>query len=88
MLTVRDTGIGMKPEDIPKAMIPFGQVDSGLARRYDGTGLGLPLVKHFVELHGGTLRLDSSPGNGTEATIILPVAVGPIGRSKPMSTVA
>jgi signal transduction histidine kinase len=74
VVRVRDTGIGMAPEDIPKAMVPFGQVDSGLARRYDGTGLGLPLVKHFIELHGGTFTLDSALGNGTEATIVLPVA--------------
>ena len=73
-LKVRDTGIGMAPEDIPKAMVPFGQIDSGLARRYEGTGLGLPLAKHFVELHGGIFMLDSTPGGGTEATIILPVS--------------
>src|SRR5262249_11196959 len=42
-LTIADTGIGMRPEDIPKAMEPFGQIDSALARRYEGTGLGLPL---------------------------------------------
>jgi signal transduction histidine kinase len=74
VVRVRDTGIGMAPEDIPKAMVPFGQVDSGHARRYEGTGLGLPLVKHFIELHGGTFTLDSVLGNGTEATVVLPVA--------------
>jgi len=69
VVRVRDTGIGMAPEDIPNALKPFHQVDSRLARRYDGTGLGLPLTKAFVDLHGGTLSIDSTPGEGT--TVIL-----------------
>jgi PAS domain S-box-containing protein len=74
MIRVRDTGIGMKPEDIPKAMAPFMQVDNSTAREYQGTGLGLPLTKTLVELHGGRFMLDSAPGQGTTATIILPAA--------------
>jgi PAS domain S-box-containing protein len=71
-IRVRDTGIGMKPEDIPKAMTPFGQVDSRLQRKYEGTGLGLPLTRAFVELHGGTLALESEEGKGTTAIIHFP----------------
>jgi PAS domain S-box-containing protein len=72
VIRVKDTGIGMRPEDIPKAMAPFMQVDSSLARQYQGTGLGLPLTKTLVELHGGAFRLESAPGKGTTATITLP----------------
>jgi signal transduction histidine kinase len=72
-IEVADTGIGMAPEDIPKALAPFGQVDGSLARRYEGTGLGLPLAIRFVEAVGGTLALDSTPGRGTTVTVRLPV---------------
>jgi signal transduction histidine kinase/HAMP domain-containing protein len=72
ILSVTDTGIGMSPEDIPVAMAPFGQVDSRLARRYEGTGLGLPLTKSLVELHGGTLSIESQCGRGTTVTVMLP----------------
>jgi signal transduction histidine kinase len=69
---VRDTGIGMAPEDIPRALEPFGQIDSRLARKYEGTGLGLPLSKALVELHGGKLEIESEPGVGTTVTVLLP----------------
>jgi signal transduction histidine kinase len=71
-LQVADTGIGMSPDEIPIALTVFGQVDSRLARRYDGTGLGLPLAKSLVELHGGSLEIDSAPGKGTTVAILLP----------------
>jgi signal transduction histidine kinase/HAMP domain-containing protein len=67
-----DTGIGMSRGDIAVALTPFGQVDSKLARRYEGTGLGLPLTKVLVELHGGTMVIDSEPGRGTSVTVALP----------------
>ncbi|MBL8698948.1 MAG: HAMP domain-containing protein [Alphaproteobacteria bacterium] len=73
-IAVRDTGIGMAPEEIPIALAPFGQVDSRLARKYEGTGLGLPLTKAFVELHGGTLAIDSARGAGTTVTVTFPFA--------------
>jgi signal transduction histidine kinase len=73
-ITVRDTGIGMAQEDIPRALQPFVQVDNSLARRHGGTGLGLPLSKLFVDLHGGEFRIDSAPGKGTSVTIVLPAA--------------
>ncbi len=71
-LRVSDTGIGMAPQDIPKALSPFGQLDSSLARKHHGTGLGLPLSKALTELHGGRLEIQSQVGVGTTATIYLP----------------
>ena len=73
-IEVRDTGIGMAPEEIPKALAAFGQVDSTLARKHEGTGLGLPLVKALVEIHGGHFVLTSEPGRGTSAVVVLPKA--------------
>ncbi|WP_404379041.1 PAS domain-containing sensor histidine kinase [Caenispirillum salinarum] len=73
-VTVEDTGIGMKPDDIRRALTPFQQVHGGLGRPYDGTGLGLPLVQALIDLHGGTLEIDSAPGLGTRATITFPPA--------------
>jgi signal transduction histidine kinase len=72
LISVSDTGIGMAAEEIPRALEPFGQIDGTLARRYDGTGLGLTITKAFVEMHGGALTLDSEKGRGTTATIRLP----------------
>jgi signal transduction histidine kinase len=71
-IVVADTGIGMAPEHIGIALARFGQVDNRLARRYEGTGLGLPLVKRLVELHGGKLTIDSALGSGTTVTALLP----------------
>jgi PAS domain S-box-containing protein len=72
VVTVADTGIGIAPADIPRVMEPFGQVDNPINRKYRGTGLGLPLTKGLVELHGGSFQLDSTPGVGTAVTIRLP----------------
>ncbi|MCF8479820.1 MAG: PAS domain S-box protein [Rhodospirillum sp.] len=72
VVEVVDSGIGMDPRDIPLALEPFRQVDGKLARRYEGTGLGLPLSKAFVELHGGSLSVDSILSQGTKVTIRLP----------------
>lgn len=71
-LSVADTGIGMNAVDIPKAMAAFGQIDSALARKHEGTGLGLPLTRSLVELHGGTLDLISTPGEGTVVNVLMP----------------
>jgi len=68
---VSDKGIGMRPEDIPVALSPFGQIDNKLDRKYEGAGLGLALSKRLVELHGGTLSIDSEPGRGTTVSVIL-----------------
>jgi PAS domain S-box-containing protein len=79
VVRVADTGIGMDPNDIEKAMRPFAQVDSTLSRRYEGTGLGLPLSKGLIEAHGGMLTLKSRPKKGTTAEVRFPPArvVGP-----------
>jgi len=71
-LWVRDTGIGMRPEDIPRALEPFGQVEAMSLRREEGTGLGLSLTKALIELHGGGLAIDSTPGAGTTVTVSFP----------------
>ena len=68
----RDTGPGMTPSEIATALEPFGQVDAGLARRHEGTGLGLPLARLLAELHGGSLEVASEKGSGTTVTVILP----------------
>jgi signal transduction histidine kinase len=70
---VIDTGIGIALKDIPKALAVFGQVDSSLNRKYEGTGLGLPLSEALARLHGGSLSLNSSPAKGTTVTLALPV---------------
>jgi PAS domain S-box-containing protein len=71
-ISVSDTGIGMSESDIATALIAFGQVDSGLSRRYDGTGLGLPLTRALVELHDGALWVESTVGVGTAVTAKFP----------------
>lgn len=72
-IEVKDTGIGIAPKDISRAMSPFGQVDSKLSRKYEGTGLGLPLTKKFVEIMGGTFRIESELNVGTTITITVPL---------------
>ena len=72
-LRIEDTGIGMSADQIPIALAPFGQIDTGLDRKYDGVGLGLPLTKRLVELHGGTIEIDSVPGKGTVVSVHLPL---------------
>ena len=67
-----DTGIGIALQDIPKALSPFGQADSKLARKYEGTGLGLPLTKSLVELSSGSMDLQSEVGVGTTVTVRFP----------------
>lgn len=69
IITIRDTGIGMARENIGKVFQSFGQIDSGLNRRFEGTGLGLPLTKKLMELHLGHIDLDSELGKGTTVTL-------------------
>ncbi|MFO0989844.1 MAG: ATP-binding protein [Alphaproteobacteria bacterium] len=71
-LAIADTGIGIRREDVQKALAPFGQVDNHMTRRHQGTGLGLSIAKALVERHGGRLRLRSRPGRGTVITVTLP----------------
>jgi signal transduction histidine kinase len=70
---VRDTGIGMTEDEVTIALEPFRQVDGSLSRRYEGTGLGLPLVGALVGQHGGTLEISSNKGHGTIVTVQIPI---------------
>jgi len=70
--SVIDSGIGIAPEQLPKLFKPFTQLDSSLARQYEGTGLGLVLVSKFTELHGGSVHMESEVGKGSRFTVILP----------------
>jgi two-component system cell cycle sensor histidine kinase PleC len=71
---IADTGIGMSEADIEVALTPFAQVDNRLERKYEGTGLGLPLAKSLIELHGGVLEIQSARGAGTTVRVRLPAA--------------
>ena len=71
-ISVSDTGIGIRAEDIPKVLEPFGQVESPMSQKHKGTGLGLPLTKELAELHGGSLTMESKLDAGTTVTITLP----------------
>lgn len=71
-ILIRDTGVGMSQEEILVALTPFGQVDGSRSRWREGTGLGLPIAKALVELHGGEIQIRSVKGKGTEVAIALP----------------
>jgi signal transduction histidine kinase len=73
-LSIEDTGIGIAAEDLPRVMEVFGQVQTQLNRTRSGTGIGLPLTKRLVEMHGGTLDLSSQPGVGTTVTVRFPAS--------------
>ena len=75
LIEIADSGIGMSAEGIAIALQPFGQVDSQLSRRSGGTGLGLPLVRSFVDLLNGTLDIRSRESEGTTVSVRLPVAL-------------
>ncbi|HUE96180.1 MAG TPA: response regulator, partial [Longimicrobiaceae bacterium] len=72
-ISVSDDGIGISEEDMERLFQPFSQIDSGLARKFEGTGLGLAMVKLLTELHGGAITMESAPGEGSCVTIWLPV---------------
>jgi len=73
-INIRDTGVGMTPDEIRIALMPFGQVDGRLTRWREGTGLGLPIAKSLIELHGGELLITSNKAQGTEIVINFPPA--------------
>ena len=73
-LAVRDTGIGIRAEDISRLFKEFEQLESGTSRRYEGTGLGLALTRKIVELHGGVISVESEVGKGSTFTVILPLS--------------
>ena len=70
ILTIHDTGIGIRPADIPYLFDRFYRADGTSRRR--GTGLGLAICKQIVDKHGGTIRVDSAPGQGTTVTVVFP----------------
>jgi len=72
-ICVTDSGIGISRAGMAKLFQPFSQIDSGLARKFEGTGLGLVMIKNLAELHGGTLALESAEGQGSRFTIWLPL---------------
>ena len=72
-ISVSDSGIGISPQGLKHLFKPFSQVDSGLARRFEGTGLGLAMVKLLAELHGGTVTVQSAVGEGSRFTVWLPL---------------
>jgi signal transduction histidine kinase len=82
VIRVEDIGIGIAPDDIPKALAPFVQIDSDLNRKFEGTGLGLPLSKAFAEQHGGGLELESKLGGGTRVTVVIPDRSQPAGAER------
>jgi len=73
ILAVADTGIGISAADLPRLGTPFVQADASYERRYEGTGLGLSVVKGLATLHGGSLAIESDLGVGTTATVTLPI---------------
>jgi PAS domain S-box-containing protein len=72
-ITVTDNGIGISPQDMEHLFKPFSQIESGLARKFEGTGLGLAMVKLLAELHGGTVAVESAAGQGSSFTVWLPL---------------
>ncbi len=74
VISIHDTGTGMDPEKLATALTPFGRDGEAYARRAPGLGLGLPLAQSFIDLHGGTLDIDTAPGKGTRIEIRLPAS--------------
>ena len=72
IVAVADTGLGMAAHEIKIALTPFGQIQNAQSRKHAGTGLGLPLAKAMMELHGGSLRVVSAPGQGTTVSLLFP----------------
>ncbi len=73
VINIKDTGIGIAPDDIDKLFRPFSQVDGSSSRRYDGTGLGLSIARYLIELHGGKIWAESTLGAGSTFSFVLPI---------------
>jgi protein-histidine pros-kinase len=71
-VAVTDNGIGIRPADMPRLFKEFEQLETGAARRFEGTGLGLALTRKIVELQGGSISVQSQPGKGSTFTVVLP----------------
>jgi len=90
-ITVTDDGIGISPDGLESLYKPFSQIDSGLARKFEGTGLGLAMVKLLADLHGGTVAVESEVGKGSRFTVWLPFRpseAGILTPTKPIAAVA
>ena len=89
VIVVQDTGIGIKPEDLPLVFQRFWQAHTGVSREFGGLGIGLALARHIVELHGGTIKVDSEGlGRGATFTITLPSATAALARERHLRPVA
>jgi two-component system cell cycle sensor histidine kinase PleC len=86
-IEITDNGVGMTALEIETAMRPFGQVDQGFNKKYEGTGLGLPISAALVGLHGGRLTVESDKGKGTRVTVLLPMSAPGKHRSQSAATV-
>jgi len=73
VVSVTDTGVGMTETEVSLALMPFGQVESSHNRWREGTGLGLPIARALVQLHGGQLKIDSTKGHGTKVEVSIPL---------------
>ena len=80
-ISVSDTGIGIDPADIPKIFSSFTQLEAAYTKKFEGIGLGLALAKSLIELHGGTLRVESEPGKGSKFSFTLPLSAAEPGGS-------
>ncbi|HEY6089677.1 MAG TPA: PAS domain S-box protein, partial [Gemmatimonadaceae bacterium] len=87
-ISVTDDGIGISPDGLESLYKPFSQIDSGLARKFEGTGLGLAMVKLLADLHGGTVAVESEVGNGSRFTVWLPFRASEGGIHTPPRAVA
>jgi two-component system cell cycle sensor histidine kinase PleC len=72
VVAVRDTGVGIKRENLDKVLLPFEQIDNSESGKHKGTGLGLPLTKSLIEMHDGRLKIDSVFGQGTTISLVFP----------------
>lgn len=77
-ISVEDTGIGIKPEDMEKLFREFSQVESPYSKQFEGTGLGLVLTKRLVELHGGRIWAESEYGKGSKFSFVIPIRQGQV----------
>jgi CheY-like chemotaxis protein len=89
VFTVWDTGIGIAQQDLARLFQPFIQIDSSLSRQYTGTGLGLALVERLTRAHGGTIQVESIPGQGSRFSVSIPwVRIGSPRLARPQGAIA
>jgi signal transduction histidine kinase len=81
VVSVQDTGVGIKSENIHKVLLPFEQIDNSETGKHKGTGLGLPLTKSLIEMHDGRMKIDSVFGHGTTISLVFPKKIRIMGES-------